>query len=327
MHIDYRQKSFLNKNIIKLDDLFADFLLRSTSENTRDAYKRDLKNFFCFLKSSRNFKNIKDISQRHIAGYRDLMLKKELRSDATVARRLSSIKRFFDFLMEKEICDKNPAQGVSRPKIPLIVKTNDLSNDEVLEIFSHINQTNKNGTHNFSGVLHYTILTVMFHVLLRKAEVIYLNFEDFSKDNVGDFLFIRSKGGKKEKIYISEHVSKSIKNYLKIFSVRYRFKNGHPLFVAGINIQKVKYLNKNTIDMIFKKYSKLAGIEHKISPHSSRATGIGNMYEHGASLEDQATYARHSDPRMTFQYNKRRKDKLGHLSSVIDYENEESKEI
>ncbi|EQC52626.1 tyrosine-type recombinase/integrase [Bacteriovorax sp. DB6_IX] len=325
VHIDYSQNSLPSKNLAKLDDLFADFLMRSRSLNTRDAYKRDLKHFFGFLRAHGNFRSLRDISQRHMAAYRDHMSEHELLSNTTVARRLSSIKRFFDFLMEREICVKNPVQGVSRPKIPLQVKTNDLSNEQVREMMDKIKQHNKNGEYNYSGVLHFTILTIMFHVLLRKSEVLNLNFGDYQSDNVGSYLHVSSKGGKKEKVYISAHVNKVIERYLSIFSKRFDFSEHDPLFTAGIKLStggKIKRLNRNTIDMIFKKYSTLAGIEHKISPHSSRATGIGNMYEHGASLEDQATYARHSDPRMTFQYNKRRKEKLGHISSIVTYEAE-----
>jgi site-specific recombinase XerD len=246
----------------------------------------------------------------------------ELLSNTTVARRLSSVKRFFDFLMEREICVKNPVQGVSRPKIPLQVKTNDLSNEEVRQMMAQIKQHNKNGTYNYSGVLHHTILTVMFHVLLRKSEVLNLNFGDYLKDNVGPYLHVTSKGGRKEKVYVSSHVESTLERYLDIFGSRFEFSEHDPLFTAGINVGHIKRLNRNTIDMIFKKYSQMAGITHKVSPHSSRATGIGNMYEHGASLEDQATYARHSDPRMTFQYNKRRKEKLGHISSIVTYESD-----
>jgi len=330
MHIDYSRDSLPSRNLAKLDDLFADFLTRSRSKNTRDAYKRDLKHFFKFLQTLGKFQGLRDISQRHIASYRDTMSDKELLSNTTVARRLSSVKRFFDFLMEREICIKNPVQGVSRPKIPLQVKTNDMSNEEVREMMSHIRQHNKNGTFNYSGVLHHTILTVMFHVLLRKSEVLNLNFGDFDKDNVGPFLHVNSKGGRKEKVYISAHVESQIQRYLEIFSKKNNFTEHDPLFTAGVTLKNqpsIKRLNRNTIDMIFQKYSKMAGITHKVSPHSSRATGIGNMYEHGASLEDQATYARHSDPRMTFQYNKRRKEKLGHISSIVTYEIDEKLEL
>ncbi len=320
MHIDYSKDSLPSKNLSKLDALFADFLLRSRSQNTRDAYKRDLKHFFNFLRAVGGFRGLREVSQRHIARYRDTMSEVELLSNTTVARRLSSVKRFFDFLMEREICVKNPVQGVSRPKIPLQVKTNDLSNEEVREMMSHIKQHNKNGSYNYSGVLHHTVLTVMFHVLLRKSEVLNLNFEDYTSDNVGTYLHVTSKGGRKEKVYISEHVAGVIDRYLETFSKRFEFSALDALFTAGVNVGHIKRLNRNSIDLMFKKYSNLAGITHKVSPHSSRATGIGNMYEHGASLEDQATYARHSDPRMTFQYNKRRKEKLGHISSIVTYE-------
>lgn len=303
----------------RINDIFEDFLTKSNSAHTRDAYRRDLKKFLTFLKGFETFENLSDVSQRHISAYRDYLLKKEELKDATVARHLSSIKRFFDFLVEKELCYKNPATGVFRPKVVMEVKTNDLSAAEVMDIFESVKLHNRDGSYNLSSVLHLTILKVMFHTLLRKSEIIGLKVGDFSSDNIGNFLHVRSKGGKKQKVYLSDETFNDIKFYMDVFRSRREFQDNEPLFTAGRKSQELKPLNRNTIDQIFQKYAKLAGIKHKISPHSSRATGIGNLYENGASLEDQATYARHSDPRMTFLYNKRRKEKINEIANIVNY--------
>ncbi|MFG1591254.1 tyrosine-type recombinase/integrase [Halobacteriovorax sp. CON-3] len=303
----------------KINDIFEDFLTKSNSAHTRDAYRRDLKKFLTFLKGFETFSSLSDVSQRHISAYRDHLLKNEELKDATVARHLSSIKRFFDFLVEKELCYKNPATGVFRPKVVMEVKTNDLSASEVMDLFESVNQNNRDGSYNLSGVLHYTILRVMFYTLLRKSELIALKVGDFASDNIGNYLHVRSKGGKKQKVYISDETFGDIKHYMEVFRVRREFLENEPLFTSGRKSQELKPLNRNTIDQIFQKYAKLAGIKHRISPHSSRATGIGNLYENGASLEDQATYARHSDPRMTFLYNKRRKEKINEIANIVNY--------
>lgn len=303
----------------KINDIFEDFLTKSNSAHTRDAYRRDLKKFLTFLKGFESFGGLSDVSQRHISAYRDYLLKEEELKDATVARHLSSIKRFFDFLVEKELCYKNPATGVFRPKVVMEVKTNDLSASEVMDLFESVTQTNRDGSDNLSGVLHYTVLKVMFYTLLRKSELIALKVGDFASDNIGNYLHVRSKGGKKQKVYISDETFNDIKHYMDVFSSRREFHETEPLFTSGRKSSVLRPLNRNTIDQIFQKYAKLAGIKHRISPHSSRATGIGNLYENGASLEDQATYARHSDPRMTFLYNKRRKEKINEIANIVNY--------
>ncbi len=303
----------------RINDIFEDFLTKSNSIHTRDAYKRDLKKFLTFLKGFETFSNLSDVSQRHISAYRDHLLKNEELKDATVARHLSSIKRFFDFLVEKELCYKNPATGVFRPKVVMEVKTNDLSASEVVDMFESVTLHNKDGSYNLSGVLHLTILKVMFHTLLRKSEIIGLKVGDFASDNIGNYLHVKSKGGKKQKVYLSDETFNDIKFYIEVFSLRREFAQSEPLFTSGRKSHELGPLNRNTIDQIFQKYAKLAGIKHRISPHSSRATGIGNLYENGASLEDQATYARHSDPRMTFLYNKRRKEKINEIANIVNY--------
>ena len=111
---------------------------RRYSLHTIDAYRRDLEKFNSFLTDEigESFTSYKVVNNYKIKDFKKIILKffnKEIengRSSKTRARRLSTIKAFFKFLIQENILTNNPAIYVSSPKIekrlPIVIqkKTN-----------------------------------------------------------------------------------------------------------------------------------------------------------------------------------------------------------
>lgn len=298
----------------KFSNIFDDFLAQSLSEETRKAYVNDFKKFARYLAFKEIAFNPKTFSSKEMAEFRDFLLNEAEQSRATVKRCLASLKRFWDFLIERYDLKFNPVKAINRPRVRLTVKTSELTNKEVVTLFNAIEYKNKEGSLRVTGYLEKAILEVMFYTGLRKSEVINIKTKDIFKEGEETFVSVVTKGDLEWDIHLSKKVVNAIDDYLEL---RENPHNSPYLFLGS---KRKTQLTPRSINKLFDRVARNAGIEKKISPHSSRATVAGNLYEQGASLEDQATYLRHADPRMTLEYNKRRLDKSRDTGRLIKYE-------
>ncbi len=93
-----------------------DFLLdlvaiRGLSINTRDGYANDLRIF------DRYVDNILDATQKDIIDFIASQRAKGF-NDKTVARRLASIKSYFDFCVKQGALEENPCKNIPKAKAP-----------------------------------------------------------------------------------------------------------------------------------------------------------------------------------------------------------------
>ena len=86
---------------------------RGASQNTIDAYRRDIEDFLAFL--DRQSLAIADIERRHIASYLEGLGRDGL-SAASRARRLSALRQFSKFLVASEVIDVDAFELVRGPK-------------------------------------------------------------------------------------------------------------------------------------------------------------------------------------------------------------------
>lgn len=89
---------------------FSNFLKfeRNFSDNTLDAYIRDIKKFSLYAEKNLENSKPKSITYEDLQEYLILQSKQKI-SERTQARWISSIKSFFKYLLEEEIRDDNPA--------------------------------------------------------------------------------------------------------------------------------------------------------------------------------------------------------------------------
>ena len=106
-----------------LSDILKEFLIyiskeRNYSHHTLKAYERDLVKFAKFLKMY-NSKSLIDLNQVDRGIIRQFMGKEfdEGLSSKTVARRLASIKSFFNYLIQIELIVDSPASHIKSPKV------------------------------------------------------------------------------------------------------------------------------------------------------------------------------------------------------------------
>jgi len=97
-------------------DAFIDniWIEKGLSQNTLDSYRSDLEQFSSWLEKN-NFSYI-NTSKKEILSYLSFLFQKGLGSK-TVARKLSSLKSFFRYLVFKSIIPNDPSSEVETPKL------------------------------------------------------------------------------------------------------------------------------------------------------------------------------------------------------------------
>ncbi len=299
-----------------------EFFNNFTSIHTKKSYKNDIKQFISFIKinfAGTVFKII-NVERFHIVAYRNYLTDKSF-APKTINRKLSSVSSYFDFLAEKGFIKFNPATSVKRPRQEVLTETNDLSDDDVIKLFEAVNEK---GT-----PLHRAVIYLLFSTGIRKSELIGLKRKDFFVANSHCVISIKAKGGKYLLKVIHPICEEIIQVYMEhMKSIDRLIEPEHNLFQPSKNPSKEnanlqKPLRPKAIDYMVEKYTKLAGITTKISPHSARATYIGSALEAGEELLKVSQDVGHASVKTTQEYNKRRmrlKDSpshnLGYLKKV-----------
>ena len=158
-----------------------EFFENFESENTKLAYKRDLTQFFDFIRSEFGIINHPNQLQKmHIIAFRNALQAPDNRygqsyCPKTVIRKLAAITSYCTFLIEKGLMAANPTAHIKRPKDQVIKPTNDLTDAQVKAVIESVDLTKK------SGHLHKAIIVLLFSTGMRKSELINLKLSDYQE--------------------------------------------------------------------------------------------------------------------------------------------------
>jgi site-specific recombinase XerD len=295
--------------------LYEEFFENYPSANTRNNYRSDLLKFFSFLAENYpSLKELGDVEREIVIKYRNFLsetggVNGNPSAPKTIARKLASLSRYFDFLVEKGFMEFNPALSVKRPRREVLKPTQALEGEQVRELFELLKNGDKDSKSRF---LHRALLVTFFMTGMRKAEIINLKFKDYREINDYRVLEFIGKGGKVGQKVLHPLCVEALEEYLEWMRGLGR---GHGpedwMFQPTRNPSNPTHLNKplnpRTINEIVTSYGKKIGLNFSISPHSARATFIGQLLEAGVDIYSVAREVNHSSVKTTQEYDKRRK--------------------
>ena len=256
-------------------DSFLEMMVaeRNSASNTISSYKTDLEEFLFFL--SENQQEIDQVSIDCLREYLAFLCNKKY-STTTIARRISALKQFFEFLHSEEICKTNPACLLETPKkatnLPKMLTKLEV---EKLLITSVIDEST-------SGVRFHAMIELLYASGLRVSELVSLKYNDLQITNVENleikpFLIITGKGNKERIVVINERAINAIKKYLII-----REPGSIWLFPAP---SKEGYVTRQFFGQYLKQLAINAGLPPaNISPHILRHSFATHLLENGADL-------------------------------------------
>jgi tyrosine recombinase XerC len=237
--------------------------LKNSSKHTLRAYKRDLLDFYEYLK--RNNLNYIDISRNSLRGFL-IELKEKGLDKRSISRKISSIRSFYRFLMKEGIIEKNPLTTLELPKVDKKLPTF-LTEEEVIKLINSPNDK------NLIGYRDKLVLTFLYSTGMRVSEIVSLKVSQLDLDK-GEVI-ITGKGKKDRIVFLTDEIKDMIKIYLdkrrKKSNVLFLNRNGKPLTDKGIRL-------------LVEKYAKKVVPYKKVTPHTLRHTFATHLLTNGADL-------------------------------------------
>ncbi|MEZ5007362.1 MAG: site-specific tyrosine recombinase XerD [Chitinophagales bacterium] len=245
---------------------------KAASENTRDAYTRDLNIFLQFLGENYDDLSPKNVSLNHIEEFMSYVYDLGL-SSSSQARILSGIKAFFKYLMLEDVITENPTDLIEGPKLSRKIPDT-LSVEEVELMLNSLDLSKK------ANVRNKAMLETLYGCGLRVSELTDLQISSLFFEE--GFIKVIGKGNKERLVPIGESAIKYIQIYLD--TIR-RFQTIDPKHrdVLFLN-RRGKKLTRVMVFMIIKDLAIAAGIEKSVSPHTFRHSFATHLIEGGAGL-------------------------------------------
>jgi len=238
------------------------------SENTLEAYNRDINEFISFCIA----KDITIISQVTVKVVRSFIIKlnEQGLTKSSISRKLSALRRLFFFAVQNDIIEINPLAKIPNPKV--IRKLPEIVNlDSYLEIYSFVKKEN-----NYNDSIKIiSIFELLYGCAMRVSELCSLNITDIDFYSMSIRIF--GKGAKIRIVPLGSKSADVIKEYIKTLSQK---SHNQPLFTNDLN----ERLDRHHIYKIVKKYLSFVTDIEKRSPHILRHSAATHMLDNNADI-------------------------------------------
>ena len=261
-------------------DQFIKYLTleKGASEHTCRNYLNDLSHLEGFITASGLYPisqsgevDVSRVDRDIIRIYLRALFRSNKRS--SIARKLASIRSFFQYLVREGIVSKNPAKGVATPKTEKYIPTT-LTIDEMFRILDAPD------TSNPLGLRDRAILELLYSSGIRVGELTQLNCDDVDWE-LG-IIKVLGKGKKERIVPIGSKAVEALKDFLRRRGLSSGNGRGCPLF---INTRGGR-LTDRSVRRIVEKYGKKCGLGKAIGPHALRHTFATHLLDAGADLRD-----------------------------------------
>jgi integrase/recombinase XerD len=270
------------------------------SQNTVDAYRRDLIAFAGWL---RQFDvDLAAATRQDIQRYQSQRMR-EGRKVRSEARLLSTLRRFYRYLLREEIRDSDPTAQIESPRLgrPL---PGSLTETEVESLLAQPD------TDDMLGLRDRTMLEVLYATGLRVSELVALTFEQVNMRQ--GLIRCVGKGNKERLVPLGEVALDWLQQYL--LESRPGLLNG-AVTDDMFPTRRGKAMTRQAFWYLIKRYAKQAHIGKDLSPHTLRHAFATHLLNHGADLRVVQLLLGHSDLSTTQIYTHVAKERLKQLHS------------
>ncbi len=281
--------------------ILCDFLsyhetIKAHSQKTVDEYYLDLRNFFRYMKRSRDrslsklplheisildidIDFIRSITLTDIYGYLSYLSRDRAQQPnspnteyglaaTTRARKIATLRSFFNYLATKvHLLEQNPTKDLDAPKAKKNLPKY-LTLDESIDLLENVDGLNSERD--------YCIITFFLNCGLRISELVGLDISSIQ----GDAMRVLGKGSKTRIVYLNDACKTALERYL---AVRHPItgRDAQALFLSS----RDQRISRSTVHALVKKHISHAGLDSKeYSSHKLRHTAATLMLQNGVNI-------------------------------------------
>jgi integrase/recombinase XerD len=275
--------------------LDALWLESGLSRNTLSAYRSDLDGFAAWLKAS-PVRATRD----QLRGYLNDCVDRGVRP-RTSARLLSSLRRFYHYLLREGLIHEDPTATLEAPKLGRTLPKS-LSEEQVERLLTAPDADVP------LGLRDRAMLETLYATGLRVSELVGLSLQQVNLQ--AGVLKVIGKGNKERLVPLGEESIEWLQRYLS--GARKELLGTHvsdALFPTARGAAMTRQAFWHNI----KRYAQRAGIESRLSPHTLRHAFATHLLNHGADLRVVQMLLGHADLSTTQIYTQVARERLKQL--------------
>ena len=262
---------------------FKDYLKneRRYSENTVEAYARDLLAFYSFLETCGSVPTLENITREDIRAFLADSVSEYSHNPRTVSRQASALRSFFGFHFRRKNLTSSPAVRLTTPKrgkpLPTVLTLEEV--ERIIAVPDH---------ETLQGLRDAAIMELFYSTGLRLSELINLKHEmlDF-KERVARVI---GKGRKTRYVMLGDLAVHALEAYF-----------GHPEYGShGLKNycfpgkKSGRPLDTSTIQNMIATRAEQANIDKRVTPHVFRHSFATHLLDNGADLRSVQTMLGHA---------------------------------
>jgi integrase/recombinase XerD len=284
-----------------LVDEFCDviWLEDGLARNTLEAYRRDIRQFGVWLSHSRS-KPLPEADHGDIQAYLGYKFARKTRA-TSAARLLSSLKRFYRYLMRDGKISADPTVNIDAPTLPRGLPKS-LTESDVESLLAAPD------AQNALGMRDKAMLETLYASGLRVSELVTLKTVQVNHDM--GVVRVIGKGSKERLVPLGEEALAWLARYIK--EARPELLGGKisdDLFVTS----RGGAMTRQAFWYSIKRYAARAALAKAISPHTLRHAFATHLLNHGADLRIVQLLLGHSDISTTQIYTHVARERLKQL--------------
>lgn len=250
------------------------YVKNSHSENTVDAYRRDIEQFAMYL-DEQNIVSFNDVTYPIVLNYISyIRYDKKSLNNRSVARKCSALRSFYTYLEERGIVSDNPfvqlRLGGNKRKLPDFLFV-----EEIDILLSGIDMSNN------MGIRNRVLLELIYACGLRVSEAVEMKIHDIDFND--RFVRIVGKGKKERIVPFYEEIGELLRNYIATTRAEIMLMNNQNHDYLFINLQGNK-LTTRGVQYILNEQVKKSGLSNSVHPHTLRHSFATHLLDGGCDL-------------------------------------------
>nr|WP_295973860.1 tyrosine recombinase XerC [uncultured Bacillus sp.] len=263
----------MKKDVNESLKLFIEYLQieKNYSQYTIESYLHDIQEFYMFM-NEQGISGLKEVTYADIRIFLTKLYHKKL-SRKTVARKISSLRSFYTFLLREKQIEDSPFSLVTMPKIEKRLP-DFFYDDEMKQLFAACK------TDTPLGLRNAALLELLYATGIRVGECSQLRLKDV--DFFLSTILVHGKGQKDRYVPFGTFAHKALEKYIQ-FGRSELIKNQDSHDYLFLNFRGGP-LTSRGIRMILNKLIEESSLEGKIHPHMLRHTFATHLLENGADM-------------------------------------------